>query len=202
MAASGLSGFYGSVFKRSTTAGALIRSGNGCVLLLRAGSGGWDLPGGVVMGGEDPRSAARRMTRAALGLELDVGRVLVLDYVQSGGAPGSSAGPGAVRPGSVRPGGQGDSIAFVFDGGTLATAVSVFTAGGGEREARFVPVPECAEVLGAAGGRRIAAALEALELGTVTELVDGQAAAGAPAVPPPSRRMMPPVLGFTGILGR
>ena len=195
MAAQGLSGFYGSVFKRSTTAAALIRSTDGRVLLLRSGSGSWDLPGGVVLGGEDPRSAVRRIIASTLGLELGVGRVLVLDYIQAGAQPG--AGPGAGRPGS-----QGDSIAFVFDGGVLATSVAQFTAGGGEREARFVPVPDCADVLGRSAACRVAGALEALDLGTVTELVDGRSMAGDPAVPPPSRRMMPPVAGFSGILGR
>jgi ADP-ribose pyrophosphatase YjhB (NUDIX family) len=167
--AQGLSGFYGSVFKRSTTAAVLIRNAEASVLLLRSGSGGWDLPGGVVLGGEDPRSAARRIVAGTLGLELGVGRVLVLDYVQAGGQIGS--GPGVARPGS-----QGDSIAFVFDGGVLATSVAQFTAGGGEREARFVPVPDCAGLLGAASARRVAGALEAMDLGTVAELVDGPAA--------------------------
>ncbi|MDK1359286.1 NUDIX hydrolase [Arthrobacter sp. zg-Y1219] len=191
MAAQGLSGFYGSVFKRSTTAAVLIRSTDGRVLLLRSGSGSWDLPGGVVLGAEDPRSASRRIVAGTLGLELGVGRVLVLDYIQAG------ASPGAARPGS-----QGDSIAFVYDGGELATSVAGFTAGGGEREARFVPVPDCAAVLGEAVARRVAGALEALDLGTVTELVDGSSTPGEPAVPPPTRRMMPPVGGFSGILGR
>lgn len=194
MAASGLSGFYGSVFKRSTTAGALIRSSDGRVLLLRSGTGSWDLPGGVVMGGEDPRTAARRTARAVLGLELDVGRVLVLDYVQPGAAPVAAASSAAVR--------SGDSIAFVFDGGALETSVNGFTAAGGEREARFVPVPDCPELLGTVAAGRVAAAFEALELGTVTELVNGKPASGEPAVPQRSRPMMPPVTGFAKILGR
>lgn len=196
MAAQGLSGFYGSVFKRSTTAGILIRSSDGRVLLLRSGPGGWDLPGGVVMGGEDPRSAARRTARGTLGLELDVGRVLVLDYVQAGAVQAGAANPGPVRSGS-----PGDSIGFVFDGGALATSVEGFTVAGGEREARFVPVQECAEVLARDTACRVAAALEALELGTVTELVDGKPERGEPAAPL-ARRMMPPVADFSGILGR
>lgn len=193
MAASGLSGFYGSVFKRSTTAGALIRSSDGRVLLLRSGTGSWDLPGGVVMGGEDPRTAARRTARAALGLEFDVGRVLVLDYVQPGAAPAAAASA-AVR--------SGDSIAFVFDGGALETSVNGFTAAGGEREARFVPVQDCAGLLGAASAARVGAAFQALDLGTVTELINGKLAGGEPAVPQRSRPMMPPVTGFAKILGR
>lgn len=187
MAAQGLSGFYGSVFKRSTVAFVLIRTSDWRILTLRAGagsagSGDWEFPGGVVKGSEDPRSAARRMAREALGFQLDVGRLLVMDCVQ-----GSA--------------GQGDSIAFVFDGGTLATSVTGFTGAGGEREARFFPVGECPDVLGGSSTARLGAALEALELGTVTELVDGRQVSGEPLVPPSSQRMMPPVDGFSGVLG-
>lgn len=187
MAAQGLNGFYGSVFKRSTAAFALIRTADGRILMVRSGTGGWELPGGVVRGGEDPRSAARRGASEALGAGFDVGRVLVLDYVQGGDRPG---------------GGHSDSIAFVFDGGTLVTSVTGFSAAGGEREARFVALGEGTEVLGSATAGLLAGAVEALELGTVTELVDGKAARGEPIVLPVSRRMMPPVNGFEGILGR
>ncbi|WAP52943.1 NUDIX hydrolase [Arthrobacter sp. ATA002] len=187
MAAQGLSGFYGSVFKRSTAAYALIRTVDGRILMMRAGSGGWVLPGGVVKGGEDPRSAAQRGAGEALGAGFDVGRVLVLDYVQGGDRQG---------------GAQGDSIVFVFDGGTLATSVTGFSGAGGEREARFVALGEGTEVFGAATAGLLAAAVEAQELGTVTELVDGRPARGEHVLAPPPRRMMPPVDGFSGILGR
>ncbi|MCQ2000445.1 NUDIX domain-containing protein [Arthrobacter zhaoxinii] len=179
MAAQGLSGFYGSVFRRSITARVLVRTTDGRVLLLRSGDA-WELPGGVVKSGEDPRSAARRIARATLDPEFDVGRVLVLDYVQG-----------------VQ--GQGDSIAFLFDGGTVTTSVTAFTGAGGEREARFVPLEDCGEGL---DEERRHAALQALELGTIVELVDGEAAAPAPLAAPSLRRMMPPVEGFSGILGR
>ena len=182
MAAQGLSGFYGAVFKRSTAAFALIRTTGGRILLLRSASGGWELPGGVVKGGEDPRAAARRIASGLLGTGFDVGRILALDCVQ-----GSA--------------GQGDSTAFVYDGGTLTTAVTDFTGAGGERAARFVPVQECLKVLGEAAAGRLAAALTALELGTVTELVDGRPARGEAATPPPHRRLMPPVDGFAAVLG-
>lgn len=183
MAAQGLSGFYGSVFKRSTVAFVLIRTSDWRILTLRTGAGDWEFPGGVVKGSEDPRSAARRMAREALGFQFDVGRLLVMDSVQ-----GSA--------------GQGDSIAFVFDGGTLATSVTGFTGAGGEREARFFPVGECPDVLGGSSAVRLGAALEALELGTMTELVNGRQVSGEPLAPPASQRMMPPVDGFSGVLGR
>ncbi|MCC9204420.1 NUDIX domain-containing protein [Arthrobacter sp. zg-Y769] len=177
--AQGLSGFYGSVFRRSITVRVLIRTGDDRVLLLRSGQA-WELPGGVVKGGEDPRSAARRVVRSILDPESDVGRVLVLDYVQG-----------------IQ--GQGDSVAFLFDGGMVSTSVTAFTGAGGEREARFVPLADCGEAWGE-GLRE--AALEALELGTMVELVDGGPVSPGPVAAPSLRRMMPPLEGFSGILGR
>ncbi|MCC3265424.1 NUDIX domain-containing protein [Arthrobacter gengyunqii] len=187
MTAQGLNGFYGSVFKRSTAAFALIRTADGRILMMRSGNGGWELPGGVVKGGEDPRSAARRGAGEALGAGVDVGRVLVLDCVQGGDRQG---------------GGQGDSIAFVFDGGTLATSVTGFSGAGGEREARFVALGEGTEVFAAATAGLLVAGMEALDLGTVMELIDGTPARGGHVLAPPPRRMMPQVDGFSGILGR
>ena len=179
MAAQGLSGFYGSVFRRSITVRILIRTSDGRVLQLRSGDA-WEPPGGVVKGGEDPRSAARRIARAALDPEFDVGRVLVLDCVQG-------------------PHGQGDSIAFLFDGGMLSTSVTTFTGAGGEWEARFAAPDDCG--VGQEEGWW-AAAQRALELGAVVELVNGEPAAAGPVAAPPLRRMMPPLDGFSGILGR
>ncbi|MCQ1953036.1 NUDIX domain-containing protein [Arthrobacter sp. zg-Y238] len=179
MAAQGLSGFYGSVFRRSITVRVLIRTTDGRVLMLRSGNA-WELPGGVVKGGEDPRSAARRIARATLDPEFDVGRVLVLDYVQG-----------------VQ--GQADSIGFLFDGGMLSTSVTSFTGAGGEWEAGFIPLADCGVDEGRGG--EWGAALEALELGTMVELVNGEPVSAGPVAAPTLRRMMPPLEGFSGILG-
>ncbi|MCC9174315.1 NUDIX domain-containing protein [Arthrobacter sp. zg-Y179] len=180
MAAQGLSGFYGSVFRRSITVRVLIRTTDGRVLMLRSGNA-WELPGGVAKGGEDPRSAARRVARATLDPEFDVGRVLVLDYVQ--GAQG-----------------QADSIGFLFDGGMLSTSVTFFTGAGGEWEAGFIPLADCGAMDEGHGGEW-GAALEALELGTMVELVNGEPVTAEPLAAPSLRRMMPPLEGFSGILG-
>lgn len=190
MAAQGLTGFYGSVFKRSTTASILVRNGEGRVLVLRTGSGGWNLPAGIVKSGEDPRSSARRLLRTVLGLESDVGRLLVLDYIQAGGAQPAAGSQGA-----------GDSITFLFDGGILDTPVETFTLAGGDRVARFVPGTG-AQTLDAAGAHLAAAGCEALELGTVAELVNGAPGSTAPEPAPRPTPMMPPLAGFSTILGR
>ncbi|MDN3904241.1 NUDIX hydrolase [Arthrobacter sp. YD2] len=181
MAAPGLSGYYGSIFKRSTTAGAVIRTVDGGVLLLRYGTGPWQLPAGVVKAGEDPRTAARRIARETLDPGFDVGRVLAVDYLQGG--------PG-----------RGDSIAFLFDGGTLATTVAAFTGAGGGFEARFLPAAECRQMLDGVTGKQLAGALQGLELGTTVELVDGVQVPTEAVFPPPLRRMMPPLEDFSAVL--
>lgn len=64
----------------------------------------WHLPGGVVEDGESPAAAAVREVREELGLDVQAGRLLGVDY----------------RP--PTPGGRGNALRFVFDGGSLTPA--------------------------------------------------------------------------------
>lgn len=41
----------------------------------------WEVPGGMVEAGETPRDAARREAREELGIDVVVGRLLVMDWV-------------------------------------------------------------------------------------------------------------------------
>lgn len=61
---------------------------------------GWDIPGGYVNYGETPCAGAVREVKEELGIEVDVGDPLVIDW--------------APHPA------EGDKILFVFDGGILA----------------------------------------------------------------------------------
>ena len=57
------------------TAGALIFDGDRILLSKRAGEpfrGDWDIPGGFLEAGEDPREGARREIREETGLEIQV----------------------------------------------------------------------------------------------------------------------------------
>jgi 8-oxo-dGTP diphosphatase len=78
-------------------AGALFSDGQGRVLMVRPTyKDYWDIPGGYVEPGESPRAACQRELKEELGLALQVGRLLVVDW-----APQT---------------GEGDKLLFIFMG--------------------------------------------------------------------------------------
>ncbi|MEO3926269.1 NUDIX hydrolase [Micromonosporaceae bacterium B7E4] len=81
-------------------AGALFFDDQGRVLLVKPHyKNHWDIPGGYVEPGESPRAACIREIREELGLTVDLGPMLVVDW-----APAPE---------------EGDKILFVFDAGIL-----------------------------------------------------------------------------------
>ena len=83
-----------------TAAGVLVRDVGGRVLLVKPSyKDGWDIPGGYVEPGESPKQAARREVSEELGIDLAIGRLLVVDW--------------APHPN------EGDKLLFIFDGGQL-----------------------------------------------------------------------------------
>jgi 8-oxo-dGTP diphosphatase len=86
------------------SAGAVFVDDTGAVMLVRPTyKSYWDVPGGYVEPGESPRDACIREVREELGITPRIGRMLVVDW-----AP--------VEP-------EGDKLLFLFDGGTLGTAM-------------------------------------------------------------------------------
>ncbi|MFB7939341.1 NUDIX domain-containing protein [Streptomyces sp. NPDC056049] len=83
-------------------AAALFRDDRGRVLIVEPNyREGWVLPGGTVESdtGETPRQGARRETAEEIGLDVPLGPLLVVDWVQS-----------PVRP---------PIVAYLYDGGVL-----------------------------------------------------------------------------------
>ncbi|MFG2310003.1 NUDIX domain-containing protein [Streptomyces sp. NPDC048566] len=129
-------------------AAALLRDAEGRVLLVEPNyRDGWGLPGGTVESddGESPRQGARRETAEEIGLDVEVGRLLAVDWVQ---------GPG--RP---------PLVAYLYDGGVLG-AGDLAAIRLQEEELlswRLVPRAELDAYLPAALARRVHAALDVLD---------------------------------------
>ncbi|MGW5675941.1 NUDIX domain-containing protein [Streptomyces sp. NPDC003860] len=140
-------------------AATLLRDVEGKVLVVEPNyREGWALPGGTVEsdGGETPREAARRETLEEIGLDVEPGRLLAVDWVR-----------GPLRP---------PVVAFVYDGGVL-TSHQLAAIRLQEDELlswRLVERGELGDYLLKSLGHRITAALEALDSGTgPADLVDG-----------------------------
>ncbi|MBT2443553.1 NUDIX hydrolase [Streptomyces sp. ISL-36] len=86
-------------------AAVLFRDGTGRVLIVEPNyREGWVLPGGTIESdtGETPRQAARRETAEEIGLDVEPGALLALDWAH-----------GTARP---------PIVAYVYDGGVLTDA--------------------------------------------------------------------------------
>ncbi|WP_442806209.1 NUDIX domain-containing protein [Streptomyces sp. NBC_01317] len=89
-------------------AAMLFRDGEGRVLAVEPNyREGWALPGGTIESddGETPRQGARRETLEEIGLDIEPGRLLAVDWV-----PGVTRLPGVTRP---------PIAAYLYDGGVL-----------------------------------------------------------------------------------
>ncbi|MFF4951146.1 NUDIX domain-containing protein [Streptomyces chattanoogensis] len=146
-------------------AGAVFRDTQGRILLVEPNyRDTWILPGGTVESdtGESPRQAARRETAEEIGLDVELGALLAVDWVR-----------GKERP---------PLVSYLFDGGVLDEA-QLAAIRLQEEELlswRLVHWDE-AETMVSAGMRlRIRAALDALDAGRgPAELEDGLPPQGA-----------------------
>ncbi|MFD9498213.1 NUDIX domain-containing protein [Streptomyces sp. NPDC060035] len=123
---------------------------------------GWALPGGTVESdtGESPRQAARRETAEEIGLDLEPGRLLAVDWAR-----------GPARP---------PMAAYLYDGGVLST--EQFESIRLQEEEllswKLVDRADLGGYLLGPLGRRVFSALEVRDSGAGTaELEDGEPAA-------------------------
>ncbi|MGW7365039.1 NUDIX domain-containing protein [Streptomyces sp. NPDC054841] len=162
MTTNGYSAYIASLPRVLAGAATLFRDADGRVLLVEPNyREGWALPGGTIESdaGETPREAARRETLEEIGLDVEPGRLLAVDWVR-----------GAARP---------PIVAYVYDGGVLSG--ERFRAIRLQEEEliswKLVAPDEITTYLLDSLGHRVLAALDALTKGTgPVELVEGRPA--------------------------
>jgi ADP-ribose pyrophosphatase YjhB (NUDIX family) len=133
-----------------SAAGALFVDERGRVLLVEpVYKPRWEIPGGVIEPGETPSAACAREVAEELGLNVHVGRLLVVDW-----APHPE---------------HGERVLFVFDGGLLgAASVARIRLQAEELSSyAFVPPGEIGKWLPPRLIRRITAAVAAKADGTI-----------------------------------
>jgi ADP-ribose pyrophosphatase YjhB (NUDIX family) len=112
----------------------------------------WDLPGGIVETDESPREAARREVREELGIDVEPGHLIAVDW----------------KP---RSGNFTEIVAFLFDGGVLTTADTdrIVLDPTEAKTHRFVSLDEAEQLLDAEQFARVAAAIGARAQATYLE---------------------------------
>lgn len=135
-------------------AGALIRDGSGRVLIVEPTyKDRWEVPGGAVEADESPRAACRRELSEELGVELPVGRLLVLEW----------QGPEPERT---------ESMMFLYDGGVL-NGEGISLASDELRSYAFVAPDDLDSHLVERLARRLRAGLQAIDEGRLVEMEHG-----------------------------
>ena len=145
--------------RKRVSADAIIRDGHGRILLVDPSyKPDWDLPGGMAEANEPPAKAVRRELREELGLDIQPGALLCVDWV-------SPHGP------------WDDLVNFIFDGGTLdeEAAAGLRIADEEIRAVEFCDEGQAKERLRPYVWRRATVALEAIRTGQARYLEDGYA---------------------------
>jgi 8-oxo-dGTP pyrophosphatase MutT (NUDIX family) len=135
--------------RKGVAGGALIRNEDGLILFLEPTyKPTLDIPGGMAEQDESPLEACRREVREEIGLELEIGPLLVVDWVPAIGV-------------------WFDAVNFVFDGGVLSREqiqqlrIDPVEARGSE----FLTLEQASTRLRPSMARRLAAAQEAVSRG-------------------------------------
>jgi 8-oxo-dGTP diphosphatase len=143
--------------RKRVSADMLLRDGTGRLLLVDPKyKPDWDLPGGMAEANEPPAGAAHRELNEELGLDLQGGDLLCVDWVPPHGP-------------------WDDLISFIFDGGVLGgDQIAGLKLTDGELASFALCTPhEAAARLRPYVWRRVSAAIGALTSGRTSYLQDG-----------------------------
>ncbi|TQR82607.1 NUDIX hydrolase [Mycobacterium hodleri] len=149
--------YYAGLARVRQGAGALITTPDGRVVMYDVTYRDYlELPGGAVEVGESPPAACARECREELGVDVRVGRLLVLDHQTDGGD-------------------RGDSVMFVYDGGVVdESALGNVPADDEGRGVVLVDPSDLDRVTISRLANRIRSARAARETGGVVEAVNGE----------------------------
>jgi 8-oxo-dGTP pyrophosphatase MutT (NUDIX family) len=140
--------------RKRVAAGVVVLDDAGRVLLVEPTyKPGWETPGGMVEANESPRAAAGRECREEIGVDVEVGRLLVVDWVSAGRRPD-------------------DGLMLLYAGGPVDTDRIVLQEDE-LRSWRWCDPAEVEERTTPFFARRVRAAVTALAEGTTVELEDG-----------------------------
>jgi ADP-ribose pyrophosphatase YjhB (NUDIX family) len=150
------SAFYAGLPAKRIAAGVLITDVADRVLLVQPSyQPTWEIPGGLVHADESPRSAARRAVSEELGLDIGLGRLLVVDWVPE-------------EPPKT------EALVFIYDAGVLTEERTAIRLQRADLNAYgFVDLEGAMGLASERAERRFKAALYARRLGRVLELEDG-----------------------------
>lgn len=148
--------YYAGLPRRRCGSGAVFLDAAGRVLIVEpVYKPVWEIPGGVVEGGEHPRQTCVRECAEELGIEPRIGRLLALEH-------------------KSEPEPMGDSIMFVYDGGILRDPSLIRLQQTELRSFRFVAPNELDPLVSARLAHRIRCALDARARGDTAEIIDGE----------------------------
>jgi len=153
-----LSNFYLTLPKKRMATGALLLDEQSNILIVKPTyRPEWLLPGGTVEEDESPRIACIREVQEEIGLDVQMSRLLCVDYM-------------AAEPD------KNESLQFVFYGGMLSqTQIEGIVLQESElSEYRFVSCEDALLLLSKNLARRLPPSLQALEEGTTAYLEHGQ----------------------------
>ena len=151
--------YYASLPKQIASAGVIFRDTEGRVLLVEPtyGAETWEIPGGGLDEDESPWAGARREIKEELGLDLQPGRLLVVDWVPP------------------QPDGRPALTNNLFDGGVLGEdqIAALRLADGELKRSKFATRAEAAGMLRPHMARRVAVCLDVVQTGRTAYLENG-----------------------------